>query len=133
VTLMKVDPRDALPVWKQIEEGVRRLVGSGALRPSAAMPSVRDLARDLRVNPMTVAKAYQRLAEEGVLEARRGEGTFVASAPPSLSRAERARTLREAASRYVGVASTIGATRDEATREVAASWDGPARGRGGER
>ena len=131
--MLKVDARDALPVWKQIEDGVRRLVGSGTLRRGAVVPSVRDLARDLRVNPMTVSKAYQRLAEEGVLEVRRGEGTFVASVPPQLSRAERTRTLRDAASRYVGVASTLGVSRDEATREVAASWGAPARGGGGER
>ena len=107
---LRVDPKDAVPIWKQIEDGMRRLVGSGALAPGAAVPSVRDLARDLGVNPMTVSKAYQRLAEAGVFEMRRGEGTFVAKEPPVVGRAERTRTLKDAASRYVGVALTLGAT-----------------------
>ncbi len=128
--MLRIDPGDAIPIWKQIEEGVRRLVASGALSPGGGVPSVRDLARDLRVNPMTVSKAYQRLAEAGVLEVRRGEGTFVAATPPAMARGERARALREAAARYVAVAATLGASADEAVREVRAIW--PSVKRGGE-
>jgi len=131
--MIRIDPRAALPIWAQIEEGVRRLVGAGGLRPGRPLPSVRDLARELRVNPMTVSKAYQRLADAGVVVARRGEGTFVADGPPQLTRAERARALREAASRYVSLAVTMGVSKDEAAREVAAAWDGAMRSRGGER
>lgn len=130
--MLRIDPRDALPIWKQIEEGLRRLVGAGSLRPGRPVPSVRDLARELRVNPMTVSKAYQRLADAGVLVVRRGEGTFVADGPPQLTRAERTRTMRDAASRYVSLAVTVGASKDEAAREVAAAWDGAQRGRGEE-
>ena len=79
---LSVDPSDAVPLWKQIEENVRRLVASGALRPGAAVPSVRDLARDLSINPATVAKGYQRLVDAGILSVKRGEGTFVADKPP---------------------------------------------------
>lgn len=74
---LRVDPSDSTPIWSQIEEGVRRLVASGALAAGAAVPSVRELARELRVNPATVAKAYQRLCEAELLVVRRGEGTFV--------------------------------------------------------
>ena len=130
--MLRIDPRDALPIWKQIEDGLRRLVGAGTFRPGRPVPSVRDLARELRVNPMTVSKAYQRLADAGVLVVRRGEGTFVADGPPQLTRAERARTMREAASRYVSLAVTMGVTRDDAAREVAAAWDVAMRSRGGE-
>jgi GntR family transcriptional regulator len=130
--MFRIDPRDAVPIWKQIEDGLRRLVGAGGLRPRAPLPSVRDLARELRVNPMTVSKAYQRLQDAGVLVVRRGEGTFVADGPPQLTLAEKARTLREAASRYVALAVTLGASRDEATRQVASAWDGTKRSRGEE-
>ena len=131
--MLRIDPRDALPIWKQIEEGIRRRVGAGGLRPGRALPSVRDLARELRVNPMTVSKAYQRLADAGVVVVRRGEGTFVADGPPQLTRVEKARTLRDAAAGYVALAVTMGISREEAAREVAAAWDGTMRSRGGER
>ena len=130
--MLRIDPGDAIPIWRQIEEGVRRLVASGALPASGPVPSVRDLARELRVNPMTVSKAYQRLTEAGILEVRRGEGTFVAAAPPTLARGERSRALREAAARYVSVAATLSVTSDEAAREVRALWPAGTRNRGGE-
>ena len=131
--MFRIDPRDAVPIWKQIEEALRRLVATGGLRPGRPVPSVRELARELRVNPMTVAKAYQRLADAGVLAVRRGEGTFVADGPPPLTRAERARTMREAADRYVSLAVTMGVSRDDAASALATAWDGAVRGREGER
>jgi GntR family transcriptional regulator len=119
---VQVDPADAAPIWRQIEESVRRLVASGALRPGGAVPSVRELARELRVNPATVAKAYQHLADAGVLAVRRGEGTFVAEAPPPMPDAERRRVLRDGATRYAVVAVTIGATRERTSAELDAAW-----------
>jgi len=119
---LHVDPSDSTPIWSQIEEGLRRLVASGALPPGAPVPSVRDLARDLSINPATVAKAYQRLGEAGVLTVRRGDGTYVAEAPPPMGRGERARTLKESAQRYASVAVTIGAGIEEARHELDAVW-----------
>jgi len=121
---LRIDPSDATPIWSQIEEGMRRLVAAGALRPGAAVPSVRDLARDLRINPATVAKAYQRLTEAGILTVRRGDGTYVAESPPPVSRAERSRTLRDAAARYASLAATLGVTPEEAAEALASAWRG---------
>lgn len=129
---LRIDPRDAVPIWKQIEDGVRRLVAAGTLKPGASLPSVRDLARDLGVNPATASKAYQHLTDAGVLEVRRGEGTFVSDTPPALSRGERAREIKEAASRFVAVAATIGAGEDEAVAQVREAWPRE-RGKGGAR
>ena len=70
--MFAINNADPAPIWKQIEEGMRRLIALGALKPEGPVPSVRDLARDLRVNPNTVARAYQRLTEAGVLTVRRG-------------------------------------------------------------
>ena len=129
---LRVDPAAAAPLWSQIEEGVRRLVASGGLVAGAAVPSVRDLARDLRVNPATVSKAYQRLTDAGVLEVRRGDGTYVSARAPALSRGQRSRALREAALRYASLAATSGASRDEALDELRAAWSELMRGRKGE-
>jgi len=120
---MRVDPQDAMPIWKQIEEKVRRLVASRRLLPGAAIPSVRDLARELRINPATVARAYQRLTSDGILTVRRGEGTFVADTPPALGKTEKARLLREGALRYVSLAATIGATAEEVAAEIREVWN----------
>lgn len=131
---LRVDPRDAAPIWSQIEHGVRRLVAAGALAAGAPMPSVRELARELRVNPATVAKAYQRLCDAGVLAVRRGEGTFVAEHPPRMAAEARRRLLSAEAMRYVAVARTSGAERDESVGAVEAAWQELATGRkGGER
>jgi len=119
---LRIDPRDAVPIWKQIEDSVRRMVAAGTLGAGAAVPSVRDVARDLGVNPATVSKAYQGLCESGVLEVRRGAGTFVSGAPPVRSRSERTRELKEAAGRFVSVAATIGADLEEATAHVREAW-----------
>ena len=130
---LRINPSGSTPIWSQIEEGMRRLVASKALPPGAAVPSVRDLARELSVNPATVAKAYQRLTEAGVFEVRRGDGTYVAESPPAPSRRERERALRESASRYAGVAITLGASAVEAARELSDAWrrlDGEGKGDG---
>ena len=117
-----VDPADAAPIWRQIEESVRRLVASGALEPGAVVPSVRELSRELRVNPATVAKAYQRLTDAGVLAVRRGEGTYVAERPTEARRDERAAILASGAARYAALALTVGASREEADAELARAW-----------
>jgi GntR family transcriptional regulator len=127
-----VDPSAAAPLWSQIEDGVRRLVASGALAGGDVVPSVRDLARDLRVNPATVSKAYQHLTDAGVLEVRRGDGTYVSTTAPALSRAQRSRALREAALRFASVAATFGVSRDETLDELRAAWAELTRGRRGE-
>ena len=109
-----INPADPAPIWKQIEEGVRRLIALGALKAGAPVPSVRDLARDLRVNPNTVARAYQRLTEGGVLAVRRGEGTFVAEQPAQPRKSEKHEMLRDAAMRFVSAAVAAGADLQEA-------------------
>lgn len=116
--LFRVDPRDAVPIWRQIELGIRRAVASGALAPGAPVPSMRELAQDLGVNPMTVAKAYQRLADAGVVLSRKGEGTFVAERPPTRSRAERGQELRREADRYAAAAAPLAASDEEIVEEV---------------
>ena len=120
---LEIDPRDAVPIWRQIEDGIRGLVASGALRPGGVVPSVRDLARELRVNPATVVRAYQRLTDAGLLTVKRGEGTFVSAQPPRLTPAERDRALDEGAQRYACVVITVGARRDEAVAALSTALE----------
>ena len=121
---LRVVASDATPIWSQIEEGMRRLVASGALAPGSAVPSVRDLARELSVNPATVAKAYQRLSDAGVFSVKRGDGTYVADSPPAMGPEKRRRALSEGAIRYASLAATLGATLPESEQQLSSAWKG---------
>ena len=119
--LLDIDPA-AAPIWRQISDGMRRLVASGALPAGTAVPSVRELARELRVNPATVSKAYQLLVADGALEVRRGEGTFVAERSDGALADERRRLLRDAAQRFAEVARSMGVTEDDAKTAISTAW-----------
>lgn len=120
---LDVDPTSAVPIWRQIEDGMRRLVASGRLAPGSVVPSVRELAKALRVNPATVSKAYRQLTEAGLLAVRRGEGTFVAELDSDELATERRLLLHDGAATFIRVAASVGASREEATGAVRESWE----------
>ncbi len=120
--MLKINFTDAVPIWKQIEDEMRRLIASEKLLPGHPVPSVRELAKELRINPATVAKAYQSLVDERLLQVKRGDGTYVADELPSISRSERQKHLRQGATRYASVALQFGADLDAATAELESSY-----------
>ena len=73
-----IAPSDPTPIYRQIVDQVRRQMAGGQLRPGMELPSVRALAQQHAINPMTVSKAYSLLESEGLLERRRGMGMVVA-------------------------------------------------------
>ena len=79
--LIHIQPTDPRPIYVQIMDEVRRARVIGTLQPEDPLPSVRQLAADLRVNPTTVQQAYRELEREGVVYVRRGQGTFATMAP----------------------------------------------------
>ncbi|SFD89292.1 GntR family transcriptional regulator [Massilia yuzhufengensis] len=92
-----ITPGSTEPIYRQLVEQVRRLVAGGQMAAGAELPSVREVAQSLAVNPMTVSKAYSLLEAEGLLARRRGLGMVVADRPQasrSRSAAERAALLR---------------------------------------
>ena len=92
--LVNLDPQDARPLYLQIMDEVRRAIVVGTLRAEDPLPSVRELAGELVVNPRTVSQAYQELEREGVIYVRRGQGTFVS--PTAKRGAGERRTLAQA-------------------------------------
>ena len=87
---------DSQPIYRQIRDRVVAMILDGLLREGDPLPSVRTVATDRRVNPLTVLKAYQQLVDEQLVEKRRGVGMFVnAGARGLLLRAERERFLTD--------------------------------------
>jgi len=78
---LQVESNSKVPIYVQIEEQVRAMVAAGQLRPGDQLPTIRQLATDLRVNYNTVARAYLDLDRDGVITTLRGRGTFVAEGP----------------------------------------------------
>jgi GntR family transcriptional regulator len=93
-SLFSIATGSAEPIYRQLVEQVRRLVAGGQLAPGDEMPSVREIAQALALNPMTVSKAYGLLEMEGVLARRRGLGMVVAESSGPGKPAERAELLR---------------------------------------
>jgi GntR family transcriptional regulator len=120
--VVNLDPRDPRPLYLQIVDEVRRALALGTLQADDPVPSVRDLASQLVINPRTVMQAYQELEAEGVLEVRRGQGTFVASG----FRPDRPGRARELATRVLDEARRNGIGADElitSIRKIAAEHD----------
>ena len=118
---VNLDPRDGRPLYLQIMDEVRRALVGGTLRAEDPLPSVRELASQLVVNPRTVLQAYQELEREGVLYVRRGQGTFVAPDARvdrhGLTRDVAKRALLDARRNGAGVADLIKAIRRVAAEE----------------
>lgn len=110
----QIDPSSGTPIYRQLADQVRQAVASGVLRAGDRLPSVRDLAAELAVNPNTIAKAYQELEREGVIETPRGKGSFIADRDHIASADERLRQFAEAADKLVADAYRLRIGSDQA-------------------
>ncbi|MGE5743675.1 MAG: GntR family transcriptional regulator [Gemmatimonadota bacterium] len=108
-----VDPRSPTPLYAQIASRLRIAVAAGELRPGDALPSVRRLAAQLRVNPATVVQAYRDLETEGFVEMRQGAGTFVRELPPARRSSERVRQATVLVRQLIANARRLGVSLDE--------------------
>jgi len=99
-----------VPAYRQVMDQVGFFVAAGQWRAGDQLPSIRELSRELAVNPGTIVKAYSELEHAGVIESRHGKGFFIADGPARLSRAEREAAVRDAARRFWLVAAQVGLT-----------------------
>ena len=111
-----VDPGSSEPLFLQIVNRVKQAVATGGLKPGDRLPSVRELAKELVINPNTIARAFRELEAEGIAESRRGSGTFVAERRVVLTVEERRRRLREALDAALRDAVNLGLTEAETRR-----------------
>ncbi|MEK6609939.1 MAG: GntR family transcriptional regulator [Gemmatimonadota bacterium] len=109
----QIDPRSPIPLYVQIANRLRVAVATGELQPGAVLPSVRNLATVIRVNPATVVQAYRELEWAGVVESRQGAGTFVRDLPEAKLEAERQREAQRLIRQLFQESSNLGVTRED--------------------
>ena len=110
---------DDQPIYRQIRDRVAAMILDDVLKEGEPLPSVRTVAAEYRINPLTVLKGYQQLVDEGVVEARRGLGMFInAGARALLLRAEREKFLGEDWPRIQRTIQRLGLTAEELLRRT---------------
>jgi GntR family transcriptional regulator len=120
MTGVAIDTRDPTPIYAQLDRALRAAIATGRLTSGDQLPTVRQLAVELRVNANTVARVYGELERDGVLETRRGVGSFVAATPDhARPPAEHLKRLRAFVTRVLADAAAAGFTRDEVVSELA--------------
>jgi GntR family transcriptional regulator len=116
--LLRVDMAGPLPVYAQIVAQIRSAIASGVVRPGEFLPSLRDAAKSLRINPHTVAKAYRELEAEGLVRTDQGRGTQVVGDVGRLSDAHRRERLARLAEQLVVEGYLLGATAEQIAKAV---------------
>ena len=105
---MKIDPRSHVPIYLQIAEEVRSAVAAGLYRPGDALPSLRALAIDVKVNPNTVQRAYDALEREGLVYSQRGKGLYVAEQGTASAQTRTQEAVRRALEEGIRAARAAG-------------------------
>ena len=121
--IIRIQPGLGTPIYLQIESQVKHAIAAGALKLDDALPSVRKLAAELRVNPNTVARAYQNLERDGILRTVPGGGCYVSAQSPGLLKAEKLRRLRPIATQLAVEAKQLRLARAELLQLLENSYD----------
>ena len=114
----RLDLHTGVPVYRQVIDQVRGAIASGALTPGDQLPTVRQLAVDLEINPNTVVRAYRELELGGLLETHQGTGTFISAQKLKKANAERERQMSQIVTDTVARAGAAGFTLDELIEEL---------------
>ncbi|HEY7641366.1 MAG TPA: GntR family transcriptional regulator [Steroidobacteraceae bacterium] len=100
--------RSGVPIYVQIREQMQRAIGSGTLRPGEQLPTMRELAVELKVDLNTVRHAYDELERSGVIVILRARGTYVAEQPPPVDSAQQTRKVQSFAHKVIAMATSSG-------------------------
>lgn len=114
----QINPHSGVPVYRQMVDQVKYYIASDVLKPGDQLPSIRELAQALSVNPTTVVRVYSELEREAVIEMRHGKGAFVAAQARRWNAQQRTGVLRKLARHLAVEATQLGASVDEAVEAV---------------
>jgi GntR family transcriptional regulator len=121
--LIRIDPQSAEPLFEQVVFAVKSAVAKGTAAAGERLPSVRELARELAINPNTVVRAYEVLERDGVVVRRQGAGCFVSDRGSDLAQAEKRRQLQISLRRVVTEAFHLGFQADDVKKALAQCLD----------
>jgi len=110
---LKIDTSGGVPIYLQIVDQIKRAAAAGRLKPEDPLPSVRQLALDLTINPNTVARAYLELEHQGIIYKRQGQGTYVCTQAPGAARRERHKMVAGLLEKAIAEAAALGMTASE--------------------
>ena len=114
MSVVDIDPRDKTPIYTQLERGLRAAMATSRLKPGDQLPTVRQLAVELKINANTVARVYADLERSGAIETRRGVGSFVAATgDQARSKRDHEKQLRSFVTRVLADGATHGFTAEE--------------------
>ena len=115
---------DARPIYEQITAQIKNLIISGELKPGDALPSMRFLAKELRISVITTKRAYEELERSGLIETVAGKGSFVAGMNADFIREEHRRIAEEHLQQAVDAAKSAGISKDELLETLGMLYDG---------
>jgi GntR family transcriptional regulator len=113
---LQIDSKSGIPIYLQLIEQIKHLVASGKLNEGEQLPTVRQLAVDLEINPNTVAKSYAELERQGIIERRQGIGTFVRLRRQALTAEERSEKLTTLCANFLAQVHQYGFEPQEAVK-----------------
>jgi len=118
-----INTTSMIPLYEQIMDGIRTMIASGELADGEALPSVRNLANELKISALTVKKAYDRLEEEGLTRTIHGKGTFVSPQNPALIAEQQRREIEAETGKLVTRAKLYGMKKDELAQILELIWE----------
>lgn len=121
--LINVDFNSGEPVTRQVVAQIKWMVATGHLAVGEKLPSVRELASQLKVNPTTVSRIYSELSAEDVIVLRQGQGAFVSSRPSMINRAEAKKQVRELIRRMLSEAVRLGLSHDDIQQLIGSEFE----------
>ncbi|NQV33495.1 MAG: GntR family transcriptional regulator [Phycisphaeraceae bacterium] len=120
---LRLDHQSGEPIYRQIVEQVKYKVASGQIKAGEQLPSIREMAKDLKINPRTVVKAYEELQAAGLVVRRQGQGVFITESQTAMPARVRHKAIADLASRLLSEASRMGASGEEVQMILKEVWE----------